>query len=170
VRQAVLKWKAEGFDSSSLLTNGLRPDYQTGMGALFASDCLKVLPKIKDNVVDTVFADPPFNIGKLYRKNTDDRLPEDEYIAWCKDWASECVRVLKPGGSIFIYNLPKWNVLIGAHLIELGMEFRHWIAVEISACLPIPCLNLGRYLRFYWPDICEWLRNGDRRGEKRFRR
>jgi predicted DNA-binding transcriptional regulator AlpA len=26
---------------------------------------------------------------------------------------------------------------------------------------PIPCLNLGRYRRFYWPDICEWLRNGE---------
>lgn len=26
---------------------------------------------------------------------------------------------------------------------------------------PMPILNLGRYLRFYWPDICAWLRNGD---------
>ncbi len=25
---------------------------------------------------------------------------------------------------------------------------------------PIPCLRIGRYLRFYWPDICEWMRNG----------
>jgi hypothetical protein len=24
---------------------------------------------------------------------------------------------------------------------------------------PMPCLRLGRYLRFYWPDICTWLRN-----------
>jgi predicted DNA-binding transcriptional regulator AlpA len=31
---------------------------------------------------------------------------------------------------------------------------------------PMPSRNLGRYLRFYWPDICEWLRNGDRDGEK----
>jgi len=26
---------------------------------------------------------------------------------------------------------------------------------------PIPCLRIGRYLRFYWPDICEWMRNGN---------
>jgi predicted DNA-binding transcriptional regulator AlpA len=26
---------------------------------------------------------------------------------------------------------------------------------------PMPVLNSGRYLRFYWPDICAWLRNGD---------
>jgi hypothetical protein len=26
---------------------------------------------------------------------------------------------------------------------------------------PIPCLRVGRYLRFYWPDICAWMRNGN---------
>lgn len=24
--------------------------------------------------------------------------------------------------------------------------------------LPLPCLRMGRYLRFSWPDVCEWLR------------
>ena len=23
---------------------------------------------------------------------------------------------------------------------------------------PLPCLRMGRYLRFCWPDVCEWLR------------
>ena len=27
-----------------------------------------------------------------------------------------------------------------------------------SADKPIPCLRAGKYLRFYWPDVCEWLR------------
>ena len=135
--QAVIKWKKESFDVSELVKNGTRPDYLTAMGALFADDCLEVLPKIRDSVIDTVFADPPFNIGKKYRHNTNDFLPDDQYIAWCKNWLKECVRVLKPGGSLFVYNLPKWNIPIGSYLNELGMEFRHWISVEISACLPI---------------------------------
>jgi hypothetical protein len=25
---------------------------------------------------------------------------------------------------------------------------------------PLPVLRCGRYLRFYWPDVCEWLRSG----------
>ena len=137
MRQARLKWKKETFDVSSFVSNGTRPDYATAFGALFASDCLTVLPKIKEGVVDTVFADPPFNIGKQYRENTNDCLPEERYLAWCGEWVSECVRVLKPGGSLFIYNLPKWNIPIGAYLNQLGMEFRHWISIEISACLPI---------------------------------
>jgi predicted DNA-binding transcriptional regulator AlpA len=25
---------------------------------------------------------------------------------------------------------------------------------------PRPCMRIGKYLRLYWPDICEWMRNG----------
>ena len=61
------------------------------------------------------------------------------------------MRVLKPGGSLFLYNLPKWNVLLGAFLSEQGLDFRHWIAVEISACLPIPGrLHPSHYSLLYY--------------------
>ena len=125
------------FDVSPFVKNGARPGYTTALGALFAGDCVEVLSGIRDGVVDTVFADPPFNIGKEYGAHTNDNLSDSEYIDWCKSWVKQCVRVLKPGGSMFIYNLPKWNVPIGAYLAELGLEFRHWIAIEISASLPI---------------------------------
>lgn len=137
MKQSVLKWKTHAFDVSPFVSNGTRPHYATSAGALFAGDCLKLLPKINDAVIDTVFADPPFNLGKQYRQSTNDSLPEDKYLEWSKAWVKECVRVLKPGGSLFVYNLPKWNIPIGAYLSELGMEFRHWIGIEISACLPI---------------------------------
>jgi len=149
--QAVLKWKKDVFDVSALVEGPAQPYHVTALGALFAEDCLKALPKIRDNVVDTVFADPPFNIGKQYRANTNDNRPEEQYLAWCKAWVRECVRVLKPGGSLFIYNLPKWNIPIGCCLGELGMEFRHWISVEISACLPIPGrLHPSHYSLLYY--------------------
>ncbi|MGB6232271.1 MAG: site-specific DNA-methyltransferase [Candidatus Acidiferrales bacterium] len=151
VRQAVIKWKKEIFDASPFLKNDERPSYSTALGALFAKDCLKALPNFRDCVVDTVFADPPFKVGKAYGDNTNDRLPEEQYLAWCKDWVQECVRVLRPGGSIFIYNLPKWNISIGAYLNKLGMEFRHWISIEISACLPIPGrLHPSHYSLLYY--------------------
>lgn len=22
---------------------------------------------------------------------------------------------------------------------------------------PLPCIRMGKYRRFYWPDVCEWL-------------
>jgi site-specific DNA-methyltransferase (adenine-specific) len=152
-RQVALKWEDREFDASALLKehSTAEPVYRSSLGALFAGDCMSVLPLVRDGVVDTVFADPPFNLGKLYGAKCDDLKPEEEYLRWCKAWIGECVRVLKPGGAFFLYNLPKWNVLLGAHLSDLGMEFRHWIAVEISACLPIPGrLHPSHYSLLYY--------------------
>ena len=116
----------------------LIPYYKSDLGALFEGDCMKYLPSIKDQVVDTIFADPPFNLGKEYGTNTNDNIPDADYLEWCRSWVKECVRLLKPGGAFFLYNLPKWNILLGAYLTELGMSFRHWIAIEINSTLPIP--------------------------------
>lgn len=109
-------------------------------GALYEGDCLNILPKVKDDSIDTVFADPPFNLAKEYGSQVNDRRSDDEYIAWCRKWLDHCVRILKPGGALFVYNLPKWNILIGSYLAENGMTFRHWIAINIKLSLPI----LGR--------------------------
>jgi site-specific DNA-methyltransferase (adenine-specific) len=117
--------------------NFIQPYYETDLGVLFEYDSLKLLPLFKENTIDTVFADPPFNIGKVYRESTNDKKPDHEYIEWSKIWIRECVRILKPGGSLFLYNLPKWNIIFGSYLLELGMDFRHWIAIELSLLLPI---------------------------------
>jgi site-specific DNA-methyltransferase (adenine-specific) len=117
----------------------LRPHHVSEHGALFAGDCLEVLPAIRTESVDTVFADPPFNLRKEYGANCSDNMSDAEYLAWCKVWLRECVRVVKPGGAVFLYNLPKWNIPLGAFMgYELGLTFKHWIAIEMSACLPIP--------------------------------
>lgn len=113
------------------------PYLTTAFGALFEGDCLSVLPKIATSSVDTVFADPPFNLGKIYGKKSNDRLGEQEYVQWCEKWIDECVRILKPGGSIFIYNLPKWNIICGAYMMKRGLLFRHSIAIEMKNSLPI---------------------------------
>lgn len=88
--------------------------------------------------MDLIFADPPFNLGKDYGKNVNDSLADEEYLAWCARWLHECVRVLKPGGAFYLYNLPKWNVELGHELRSEGMTFRHWIAIDIKMSLPIP--------------------------------
>ena len=33
---------------------------------------------------------------------------------------------------------------------------------------PLPVLRCGRYLRFYWPDVCAWLRGGKERQARVF--
>ncbi len=112
--------------------------YNTPLGVMYQGDCLKLLPYIHDETINTVFADPPFNLSKKYGSSVNDDRPNDEYISWCKEWLDECIRVLKPGGSIFVYNIPKWNIILGSHLMQSGMTLRHWIAVNIKLSLPIP--------------------------------
>jgi site-specific DNA-methyltransferase (adenine-specific) len=152
-RQTAFKLDDRTFDIAPYLKDGatLKPTYVSSLGALFSCDCLKMLPQIGDEVVDTIFADPPFNLGKEYGSSYNDLRPDDYYLQWCKDWIKECIRTLKPGGAFFLYNLPKWNILLGAYLSELGMEFRHWIAIEISASLPIPGrLHPSHYSLLYY--------------------
>ena len=141
------------FDAGAYLkpASPIAPAYTSSFGALFAGDCMAVLPYIRDEVVDTVFADPPFNLGKEYGENCNDLKTGEEYLRWCKQWVAECLRTVKPGGAFFLYNLPKWNIPLGAYLADLGMDFRHWIAIEMSACLPIPGrLHPSHYSLLYY--------------------
>ena len=112
--------------------------HQTRLGVLYKGDCLKLLPLVKPATVDTIFADPPFNLAKHYGPKVNDSRPNSVYIDWCRSWLDECIRILKPGGSLFVYNLPKWNIILGAYLSNSGLHFRHWITINIKLSLPIP--------------------------------
>lgn len=110
--------------------------HKTRAGHLYHADCLDILPHFPDGCIDCIFADPPFNLGKDYGKKVNDSMAHAEYVAWCKRWMDECIRLLADGGSFFLYNLPKWNVILGAYLSE-RLTFRHWITVDIKFSLPI---------------------------------
>ena len=112
------------------------PILRTDYGQLYEADCLDFLWQQPDECVDLAFADPPFNLGKKYASKIDDVRAEDDYLIWCKEWLDELIRTLKPGGSLFLWNLPKWNLPLGAH-IGKKLTFRHWISVDIKYSLPI---------------------------------
>ena len=114
----------------------IEPVFTSQHGRLYNADCLDVLAKLESESVDLIFADPPFNLKKDYGDHFKDEMTDEAYLEWCYRWIDECIRVLKPGGSFFLYNLPKWNILLGAHM-QRQLEFRHWIAVDIKFGLPI---------------------------------
>ncbi len=118
------------------INQGLIEVYQSDYGILYQGDCLKFLNALPDGCVDIIFADPPFNLGKDYGKGVNDQMKSDEYLAWSKQWLSESIRVLKPGGSLFVFNLPKWCIEYGAYLNQKGMLFRHWIACRMPKAFP----------------------------------
>jgi site-specific DNA-methyltransferase (adenine-specific) len=115
----------------------LTPAFSTDLGAVYNTDCMNLLAVLNDGSIDTIFADPPFNLAKDYGNGKDkDDLDSGDYLKWCYRWIDECVRALKPGGSMFVYNLPQWAFHLAAHLEQGGMKFRHWIAVSMKGTFP----------------------------------
>lgn len=70
--------------------------------SIHCEDCIKGMEKLLDNSVDIIICDPPYNIGKDFGNNKY-KEPMDEYLKWCDSWLKECIRILKPTGTLYIY-------------------------------------------------------------------
>jgi len=110
-------------DKISMLNH---PKIEHYIDRITAGDALSLLQDIPDNSVDVVFADPPFNLGKKYN-STKDNVSQEMYLKWSEAWLRQIVRVIKPTGSVFVHNIPKWLTYYASFLNEIAI-FKHWIA------------------------------------------
>lgn len=130
--------------------NEISPDFTSSLGQLYQNDCMEVMKQIPNESIDLIFADPPFNLNKKYESGIDDYLSEQEYLNWTEKWILECVRILAPGGSIFVYNLPYWNTHISM-ILNKYLNFRHWIAISMKGARPVKNkLNPEHYSLLYY--------------------
>ena len=113
------------------------PVLATAYGQLYQGDCLAIMAALASDSLDLIFADPPQNLGKWYPSGINDRLAVGDYLAWCERWLLECIRLLKPGGALFVWNLPRWNAELASFLAG-RLTLLHWIAVEFKCGLPRP--------------------------------
>lgn len=86
-------------------------------------DSIKILRGIRNNSINLIFADAPYNIGKDFGNNIDRWDNVQSYIEWCKQWIDECMRVLSDNGTMYfmtatqhmpyldVYVSNKYNVL-----------------------------------------------------------
>lgn len=88
-------------------------------------DAIEVLKQYPDESIDLVFADPPYNLDKKY-SIYDDEQTDKTYVEWCNDWLYEYARILKPTGSLFVLNLPRWS-LYHADFLNQYLHFQNWI-------------------------------------------
>lgn len=139
------------------------------LDTIYNEDCLSTLAKMEDNSVDLVVTSPPYNKGTYSTKSkkakwvktidyadySDDMDPED-YANWQKKVIKECLRVLKPTGSLFynhkdilhdgltihptwVYDFPLheiiiWNrgssCMIDPHYFQPITEYIYWIVKD----------------------------------------
>lgn len=109
---------------------------------LLLGDCLEQLRRIPDNSIDFAFADPPYNLGKDYTGYSDD-MAISEYFAWCDQWISELARVLRPGRTCAILNIPLWAIRHFLHM-EGVLQFQNWIAWD-ALSFPVRLIMPAHY-------------------------
>ena len=81
-------------------------------------DSLDVLGKIKSNTVDLIFADPPYGIGKDFGITKDSFLDVNQYLNWSISWIDECMRVLKPNGTMYFMSSTQFMPALDRYVDE----------------------------------------------------
>jgi DNA modification methylase len=113
---------------------------------LLEGDCLEVLGELEPESVDAIVTDPPYGIGFQHerwdsaaireaaaRAGHDRLSPNEAFEAWCRIWATECRRVLKPGGFLAAFGSPRTYHRLSCGVEDAGMEIRDtlmWLYAE----------------------------------------
>ena len=122
------------------MKNKANSQIENFINTIIHGDCVEELKKLPDNSVDLVFADPPYNLQlqkELYRPNqskvdgVDDNWDKfssfQNYDEFTKNWLTECKRVLKKNGSLWVIGSYHNIFRVGAILQDLGF----WILNDI---------------------------------------
>lgn len=98
-------------------------------------DCIVAMQKMEDESADIVICDPPYNIGKDFG-NDSDKQEMDDYLAWCDEWIAECIRILKPKGTLYIYG---FSEILAFIRVRITIKVR-WIVWHYTN-KTVPSLN-----------------------------
>ena len=111
-----------------------------GPETIIEGDCLDALAKLPDRSVDLVFADPPYNLqlgGDLLRPDNskvdavDDHWDQfasfEAYDSFTRAWMSQCRRILKDDGSLWVIGSYHNIFRVGVAVQDLGF----WILNDV---------------------------------------
>lgn len=109
------------------------PDLTTNV--VLNQDCISGMKKLADESADVIICDPPYNIGKDFG-NDSDKQKMDEYLVWCDEWIRECIRILKPHGTLYIYG---FSEILAFIRVRININVR-WIVWHYTN-KTVPSLN-----------------------------
>jgi len=121
---------------------------------LFRGDCLKFLSDIPDNSIQLVVTSPPYNLGKSYER----KGGLDKYLAWQDEVIAECIRVLRPEGSIcwqvgnFVHSgaIVPLDIALYHSFARHGLKLRNRIIWHFEHGLHCSRRLSGRYETILW--------------------
>ncbi|MCK4873262.1 MAG: site-specific DNA-methyltransferase [Phycisphaerales bacterium] len=133
-------------------------------------DAIEGLSKLEDESVDLVVTDPPYNIADSNKKTIrngevmttkkawgswDSRHPFDHDLLIMKV-ISECYRVLKPGGALYMFTARQDNGFFVRHALARGFTYRTQLVMIKTPALPSIYKNAWRSAF----EVCMFLTKG----------
>lgn len=132
-------------------------------------DCIEELKKLPDNSIDAIITDPPYGLefmGKDWDKLWDKRNKDEQDNEGVKtflragknlsqykagfeaqqfhnDWATECLRVLKPGAYLLSFGGTRTYHRMACGIEDAGFEIRDCIMWIYGSGFP-KSLNIGK--------------------------
>ena len=113
---------------------------------LLLGDCIDKLKELDDNSIDSIVTDPPYGLsfmGKDWDKKKATQETKSqvvkglgagmkmttladniEFEKWVTEWASECMRVLKPGGYMLTFGGSRMYHRLASGVENAGFEIR----------------------------------------------
>ena len=99
------------------------------MNKVIEGDSLIELGRITDKSVDLVIADPPY--WKVIGEKWDyEWRTEEDYIKWSLQWLEQVSRILRYGGSFYLFGYFRTLALLVPHFDGLGLSLRQQILID----------------------------------------
>ncbi|MCM1171186.1 MAG: site-specific DNA-methyltransferase [Clostridium sp.] len=96
---------------------------------IYNLDCIKGMKKIDNETIDLMIADPPY--FKVVNEKWDYTWKtEEDYIKWSIKWFQEAFRILRIGGSFYLFGYFRMLSLLVPYLQDIGFEIRQEIIID----------------------------------------
>jgi DNA modification methylase len=99
-------------------------DWNHELATFLLGDCIEQMKSIPDNSVTAIITDPPYAIA-IAKWDTFETM--EHFAEFTEQWAKECYRVLKPGGTISSFNASRTYHWMASAIDKAGFTCRDMI-------------------------------------------
>ena len=103
-----------------------------GNAKLILGDCIEKMKELEANSIDAIITDPPYGL-EFMGKEWDGFGDNENFQRWCKLWATEALRILKPGGFMFAMGGTRTHHRLTCGIEDAGFMIRDelcWVYMQ----------------------------------------